>query len=212
MEPQALEYREIDGDRRLLTRGEPISDEQTVGEWRVWDPRRSKLAAMLDRGMDIRLRDETTVLYLGAAAGTTASHIADVVGPVYAIEFAPRPMRDLLAVAETRDNLIPLLRDARRPETYGHVVEANVDLIVQDVATSGQAEVALENRRFLAPDGRLALAIKARSEDVTAPPEDVFDESETILCEGYEILERERLDPLHAAHLGIVATPKRRKG
>lgn len=212
MSARSVAYREIDGERRLVTRGEPVSDERTAGEWRVWDPRRSKLGAMLSRGMDVGLEEATTVLYLGAAAGTTVSHVADVVGHVYAIEFAPRPTRDLLDVAEGRENVIPLLRDARRPETYGHVVEANVDLLVQDVATTGQAEVALENRRFLAPDGRLVLTLKARSEDVTAQPEDVFEDAVATLETEYEILERERLDPLHEDHLGIVAAPRRRKG
>ena len=47
--------------------------------------------------------------------------------------------------------------------------------VIQDVATRGQAEVALRNRQFLADDGRLLAAIKARSEDVTADPEAVFE-------------------------------------
>jgi len=34
-----------------------------------------------------------TVLYLGAASGTTVSHVADFAGPTYAVEFAPRPAR-----------------------------------------------------------------------------------------------------------------------
>jgi len=127
---------------------------------------------------------------------------------VYAVEFAPRPARDLVEVAADRLSLIPLLKDAREPETYAHVVESGLDLLVQDVATRGQAEVALANRQFLAPEGRLALAIKARSEDATAPPEDVFRSALSTLREGYEILDRSRLDPAHDAHLGVVATPR----
>jgi fibrillarin-like pre-rRNA processing protein len=162
---------------------------------------------MLDRGMETGLTADGTVLYLGAAAGTTVSHVADIAGPTYAVEFAPRPMRDLIEVARDRPNLFPLLKDAREPETYAHVVESGVDLMVQDVATQGQAEVALANRQFLASDGRLALAIKARSEDVTAAPEGVFESALSTLREGYTVLERERLDPTHEAHLAIVATP-----
>jgi len=176
------------------------------GDCREWDPRRSKLGAMLDRGVETGLRGGETVLYLGAAAGTTVSHVEDLAGPVYAVEFAPRPMRDLLEVAAARSLVIPLLKDARQPATYGHVVEP-VDVIVQDVATRGQARVAIENRRFLAPDGRLLLAIKARSEDVTAAPESVFESVLEDLSSAYEVLATERLDPLHEAHLGVVARP-----
>ena len=84
----------------------------------------------------------------------------------------------------------------------------DVDAIVQDVATRGQARVALENRRFLAADGRLLLAVKARSEDVTRDPADVFDDVRGELEEGYELLETQRLDEYHTDHLGIVARPR----
>jgi len=207
MLPEGVSRREIAGERRLATRGEPVYGEPTEGEWRAWDATRSKLGAMLDRGMDTGLAAGATVLYLGAAAGTTASHVADVAGATYAVEFAPRPARDLVAVAEGRENLFPLLKDAREPETYAHVVESGVDLIVQDVATRGQAEVAVSNRRFLADHGRIALAIKARSEDVTAAPEAVFESALSTLRERYDVVERERLDPVHEAHLAVVATP-----
>jgi fibrillarin-like pre-rRNA processing protein len=134
------------------------------------------------------------------------SHVADFAGPTYAVEFAPRPMRELLAVAESRDRLFPLLKDARNPETYAHVVEP-VDVLVQDVATRGQAAVARNNRQFLADDGHLLLAIKARSEDVTADPESVFDAVLDRLEADYEVLETASLAPFHDDHLGVVARP-----
>ena len=147
------------------------------------------------------------MLYLGAASGTTVSHVADFSGPTYAVEFAARPARDLLNACASRKNLFPLLKDARRPETYAHVVEP-VEVIVQDVATRGQAEVALANRRFLREEGRLLLAVKARSEDVTAEPREVFERAIDRLGEGYEVLETERLDGFHEDHLGVVARPR----
>jgi fibrillarin-like pre-rRNA processing protein len=208
MLPEGVAYREIGGRERLASRGEPIGDEPAADGWRAWDPSRSKLAAMIDAGMDLGLAGGEAVLYLGAAAGTTASHVADHAGPVYAVEFAARPTRDLVSVAEARPNLFPLLKDARDPESYAHVVEAGVDAVVQDVATRGQADVALANRRFLAPDGRLLLAIKARSEDVTADPDDVFDDVLETLETGYEVLATGSLEPNHVDHLGVVARPR----
>ena len=206
--PGGVERREFDGRERLATRGEPVYGEPAAGGWRAWEPGRSKLAAMLDRGLDVGLAPDATVLYLGAAAGTTVSHVADVAGPVYAVEFAARPARDLVRVAEGRPNVVPLLKDARAPETYAHVVEADVDLVVQDVATRGQAAVAAANRRFLAADGRLALAVKARSEDVAAEPEAVYDRVLDELRADYDVLETAALSPDHADHLAVVATPR----
>lgn len=206
--PAGVERRDIDGERRLATRGEPVYGEPTAEGWRAWDPERSKLGGMLELGLGTGLAGGETVLYLGAASGTTVSHVADFAGPTYAVEFAPRPARDLLDAAEPRDRLFPLLKDARKPETYAHVVESGVDAVVQDVATRGQAEVAVRNAQFLADDGRLLLAIKARSEDVTAEPADVFEGALDRLREAYEILETRRLDRYHDDHLGVVATPR----
>ncbi|WP_434522459.1 fibrillarin-like rRNA/tRNA 2'-O-methyltransferase [Halorubrum sp. AS12] len=206
--PDGVERREIDGTRRLATRGEPVYGEPTADGWRAWDPERSKLGGMLELGLETGLAGGETVLYLGAASGTTVSHVADFAGPTYAVEFAPRPARDLLDAAASRNRLFPLLKDARKPETYAHVVETDVDAIVQDVATRGQADVAVRNAEFLADDGRLLLAVKARSEDVTAAPETVFEGALDRLRETYEILETRRLDRYHEDHLGVVATPR----
>jgi fibrillarin-like pre-rRNA processing protein len=207
--PAGVQRVTIDGERTLATRGDPISGEATSDGWRRWDPHRSKLAAMLESGFDTRLEPDERVLYLGAAAGTTVSHVADFAGPTYAVEFAPRPMRDLIDVARSRSNLYPLLKDARRPETYGHVVESGLSTLIQDVATTDQAAVATRNARFLAPEGTLLLAVKARSEDVTREPAAVFEETVAALEPTYEVLETGELDPFHDAHLGVVATPAR---
>jgi fibrillarin-like pre-rRNA processing protein len=205
--PEGVSRRDFDGEAWLSTQGESVYGEPTAGGWRRWDPRRSKLGAMLERGMDTGLVGGETVLYLGAAAGTTVSHVADFAGPTYAVEFAARPARDLLDAAEPRPNLFPLLKDARSPETYAHVVEP-VDVVIQDVATRGQAKVALANERFLGSEGRLLLAIKARSEDVVRDPDDVFENVLEELERRYEILETRSLAPFHEDHLGVVATPR----
>ncbi|WP_323676849.1 fibrillarin-like rRNA/tRNA 2'-O-methyltransferase [Halorubellus sp. PRR65] len=206
--PGGVERRDFGDGETLATKGAVVGPEATDGEWRAWDASRSKLAATYAVGLDPGLEAGSTVLYLGAAAGTTASHVADVAGPTYAVEFAPRPVRDLCRVADDRDRLFPLLADARRPESYAHVVEGDCDLLVQDVATRGQADVALRNRRYLADDGRLALAIKARSEDVTGDPSDVFDAVLDDLRDGYEVLATASLEPYHEDHLAVVARPR----
>lgn len=204
---EGVQRRDFDGTSGLATRGETVYGEQTADGWRRWDPHRSKLGATIEKGLETGLRGGDAVLYLGAASGTTVSHVADFAGPTYAVEFAPRPTRDLVDVADTRDRLFPLLRDARRPERYAHVVENGLDAIVQDVATRGQGEVANANRQFLADDGRLIAAIKARSEDVTRDPSAVFDDVLETLESTYEILETKRLEPYHDDHLAVVARP-----
>lgn len=49
----------------------------------MWNPFRSKLGAAVLGGVDqIHIKPGTKVLYLGAASGTTVSHVSDIVGPV----------------------------------------------------------------------------------------------------------------------------------
>lgn len=77
---------------------------------------------MMTGGIDgIHMKPGSKVLYLGAAAGTTVSHVSDIVGPtgcVYAVEFAHRPGRDLINMAKSRTNVIPIIEDARHPLKY----------------------------------------------------------------------------------------------
>ena len=65
--------------------------------------------------------------------------------------------------------------------------------------------MAVDNAQFLVDDGLLCLAIKARSEDVTADPQTVFEQVREELHNTYEILDSQRLAPFHDDHLGIVA-------
>jgi rRNA 2'-O-methyltransferase fibrillarin len=68
------------GEKRISIDG---GVEGTKVEYRVWNPFRSKLAAGVLGGLDnIFIRPGAKVLYLGAASGTSVSHVADIVGPV----------------------------------------------------------------------------------------------------------------------------------
>nr|CAH8838652.1 unnamed protein product [Trichobilharzia regenti] len=123
----------------LVTRnvvvGESVYGEKRIGveddaggkiEYRVWNPFRSKLAAGIVNGLDqIHIKPGSRVLYLGAASGTTVSHVSDVVGEegvVYAVEFSHRSGRDLLNVAKHRTNVVPIIEDARHPHKYRMLV------------------------------------------------------------------------------------------
>jgi fibrillarin-like pre-rRNA processing protein len=183
-------------------------------EYRTWDPRRSKLGAMILKKFNIPLKADSKVLYLGAASGTTVSHVSDIAseGTVYAVEFAPRSMRDLIRLASRRKNIYPILADAGKPESYSHLVEP-VDLIFQDVAQPNQAEIAARNAaRFLKKDGNLMLSIKARSIDTAANPKEVFKAEVKKLKQAFEpkfeILNAKDLKPYHEDHLGILAKLK----
>lgn len=194
---------------RLGTRSpsqEPLYGEQIVDGLRVWDSRRSKLATLILRYPCLEgVVPSGKVLYLGAANGATVSYLSDILtdGLIYAVEISPRAMRDLLLLAERRENIIPVLADAARPETYRRIVEP-VDLIYQDVAQRNQAEIASRNASiYLKPNGLMVVMIKAMSIDSTARATEIFDE-EIKRLSGVEVLRRVDL-PHHRDHVAIVA-------
>jgi rRNA 2'-O-methyltransferase fibrillarin len=120
-------------------------------EYRQWNPFRSKLAASILGGVkNIYMQPGSKVLYLGAASGTTVSHVADIVGTegaVYAVEFSHRTGRELLEMAKKRTNVIPIIEDARKPQKYRMLVPM-VDVIFEDVAQPDQARILAVNAHF----------------------------------------------------------------
>ena len=197
----------------LVSRGEGgVYNERMLGDARVWEPHRSKLAALYHVGKGVELEPNLRVLYLGAANGTTVSHVADYTEVVYAVEFAPRPMQDLIEVARRRRNIIPIMADAARPETYAPLIEA-VDLVYQDVAQPDQAAIAIRNGVFLKPGGYLIMMLKTRSVDVRKDPAIIFDETIAALKEaGFIVQENVWLAPYHQDHAAIVCTKPANSG
>jgi len=150
----------------------------TKVEYRVWNPFRSKLAAAILGGVDnIWIGPGSKVLYLGAASGTTVSHVSDLIGPtgtVYAVEFSHRSGRDLLTMAKKRTNVVPIIDDARTPQKYRMLV-GMVDTVFADVAQPDQARiVAINAQHFLKNGGHFVISIKANCIDSTQEPAVVF--------------------------------------
>ena len=181
-------------------------------EYRIWDPFRSKLAAALKKGLkDFPLSHGDKILYLGASTGTTVSHVSDVVGNkglVFAVEPSVRVARELIEnVASRRKNVIPIIEDARRPESYFSVF-GNVDLVYCDIAQSDQTEIAIKNcNAFLKSEGIMLIIIKTRSIDVTMSPHSVVVmESEKLRKNNFQINQTINLDPFDKDHALIHAT------
>lgn len=191
-----------------ITPGVKFFEEDVVKEnreeYRNFNPTRSKLAAGAVKGIkETGLNEGSGVLYLGAAHGYTVSFISDIVGSkgfIFAIDFAPRVVRDLVFVAEKRRNIAPILADANRPESYFHRIAA-VDVLYQDIAQKNQAEIFLKNAAlFLKKGGYGMIAVKARSIDVTKEPKKIFHEVKNELEKEMQIIDYRILEPFQRAH------------
>jgi rRNA 2'-O-methyltransferase fibrillarin len=184
-------------------------------EYREWNPFRSKLGAAVINGCaNIYMKPGDKVLYLGAASGTTVSHVSDIVGPegrVYAVEFSHRSGRDLVGVAKKRTNIVPIVEDARHPHKYRMIVPM-VDVLFADVAQPDQARIfALNAQYFLKDGGGFVMSIKANCIDSTIPAEQVFArETEKLRQDGFQPKEHMGLEPYERSHAAVTGTYRAR--
>ncbi len=198
-----------------LTRGKRVYGEKLIKaddiEYRLWNPRKSKLSAAISKGFkDLKIGRHSRVLYLGAASGTTVSHISDITtdGYIFAVESAMSPMKKLIRLSEDRKNIVPLYFDAHHPEKYAPFLEF-VDLIYQDVAQKDQSKILLKNSDIYLKKGhRAILAVKAKSIDSAKKMEDVVSAEIQRLKPVFRIEEVVDLSPYERYHTLAVCRKK----
>jgi fibrillarin-like pre-rRNA processing protein len=210
----------FNGQKNLATlnliKGNVVYNEKLIlidkEEYRLWDPFRSKLAAALIKGLrNLPIKNKTKVLYLGASTGTTVSHISDIIGNsgvIFAIESSIRVARELIEnVASKRENIIPIIEDARKPLSYFSTY-GEVDVVYCDIAQPDQTEIAINNCKiFLKDGGILLLIVKTRSIDVTKDPKTVIlQEAKKLESSGFNIGQILYLEPYDKDHGLIFAT------
>ncbi len=220
MESDLIKWISINNEKNPATlnlvKGNNVYGEKLVKhegeEYRIWDPFRSKLAAALKKGMkNMPIKNGTKVLYLGASTGTTVSHVSDIVGPsgiVFAVEPATRVARELIEnVASKRKNVMPILEDARKPQSYFSVF-GTVDVVYCDIAQPDQTEIAITNcTAYLKQGGVMLLVIKTRSIDVTMDPRAVvLQEADKLEKRGFSIDQIINLEPFDKDHSMIYCT------
>ncbi|MEE1157727.1 MAG: fibrillarin-like rRNA/tRNA 2'-O-methyltransferase [Methanobrevibacter sp.] len=194
-----------------LTPGISVYGEELITEdveYRLWNPRRSKLSAAILNGLkNLDIKNDDKVLYLGASTGTTVSHISDIAynGRIYAVEFSPVTAKKLTRLSRQRHNIYPILGDATKPKEYMNMVE-NVDFLYCDVAQPTQSELFMKNMNLFSKDNTLGMiTIKARSIDVVQKPKKIFKQEEKKFKEkGFKIIEKVKLEPYEKDHIAFL--------
>jgi fibrillarin-like pre-rRNA processing protein len=182
-------------------------------QYRSWNPYRSKLAAVLTKKeLILPIKKTSTILYLGAATGTTVSHLADICkdGWIYTVEPSPVAAKTLMILVKQRNNIIPIIEDANHPDRYKHNIFEKVDYIYQDISQRNQAEIFASNVQFFLKDnGGGVLMVKARSIDVAMKPLDAFSQIEQQLTnQGLKIENIVELSPYEKDHAAFFIKKK----
>ncbi len=198
-----------------LVKDQKVYDEELIShggvQYRTWNPYRSKLAAAILNGLKtMEIKPKSSVLYLGAATGTTPSHVSDIIGDagsVYCVELSERNLRELLKVCEKRANMLPILKDARYVNEYEAEV-GKVDVMYQDVSARDQADILLRNSAMLDKHGIAYVAIKSQSISVAREPAQIYKEFLEQVSSEFEVLQKIDIMPYDKAHMFAVLKKK----
>ncbi len=206
--------------RRIYTenmvKGKKVYGERLISfngkELREWNPFRSKLGAGIKKGINSPLKKGMNVLYLGAAEGTTISHISDIIGKeglIVGIDISARVMHKLIELSEERENLIAYLEDANKTEeTKKELNEIEFDFLFQDVSQKNQTEIFLKNAQTFLKKGKTAmLSIKARSISQKNSKKILEDEKKKLEKE-FNVKRTAFLEPFQKDHLLVYCEKK----
>lgn len=176
-------------------------------EFRSWNPYTSKLAAAIKKGLKTFVfSDENEVLYLGAASGTTISHLSDICtkGMLYCVEFSPKVVKELIALSKIRKNIAPLFIDARKPYEISYFLNKS-DVLYQDIAQRDQTDILLRNAKQFLMKGSIAYyCLKARSISSSKSVKDICRKEEEFLLKNFQIVEKINLEPYEKEHVFYV--------
>ena len=133
-------------------------------EYRVWNPYRSKLAAVIVNGIEVfPILKNTKILYLGATLGITPSHISDIIGKdgkIFVVN-SNKSFNFLEKMANVETN-ITVIHDVENPAQYNSIKD-KVDVIYADLSCENNIDLAILNSKtYLKDGGYLMLVVKTK--------------------------------------------------
>ena len=176
--------------------------EQKGKVYRRWEPIRSKLSAAMHLHLENFHFKNSRILYLGAATGTTVSHLSDIGDIIWAVEISPLSLNKLVHLAEKRDNIVPVLEDARYPDKYSIFVE-KPEVLYQDISQRDQVDIFIKNMEYFSPSYGY-LMLKTRTIDVRKKPKEILREKAKEIGDFYSIEEIINISKYQKDHYAIV--------
>ncbi len=180
-------------------------------EYRIWDPKRSKLAAYLSfKDLPFKLKDNDIMLYLGASHGYTISFLSEVLknGLIYGVDLAERTTRELIYLCKYVKNVAPIYESANHVDVLAERI-SQVDVVFQDIAQKDQDGIFLKNiEKFLKKGGYGILCLKTKSVDVRLSSKKVFENVLKQLKKEVEIIDSIDISKFEIGHYVIVVKKK----
>ncbi len=175
----------------------------------IWNPYNSKWKAALEKGLDIKPRENNNILYLGASSGTTVGQISRFVkGIVFAVENSPDMAIKLVKLSEKSKNIAPIFCDARDISYINKLMFGKkIDILFQDIPSRDQAEILINASKLIDKSGKILFSLKTQSISQQSP-QITLREIEKKLSEKFKIISRINLEPYHKKHYFFVLRKK----
>jgi fibrillarin-like pre-rRNA processing protein len=174
-----------------------------------WNPFHSKWKAAMEKGLDVSLKGDENILYLGASSGTTVSFISELTkGKIFAIEKAPLMAIYLVRLAQTRENIIPIFADARDIENTKKIIKkTKINLLFQDIPSADQIKILTSNATLVDKDCKIFLSLKTQSISQKSKVE-TLEVVKKELEKDFNILAITELEPFHQKHYFLILSKK----
>ena len=167
--------------------------------WIKWSPFHSKLSAyLLGGGKYWPFKENSKILYLGAAEGNTLSFLSEICteNTITAVEISAIAMAELLELVDRKKNIIPYLGDAHFPNKY-HIQANEPEIIYQDIAQNDQVDIFIRNCNYFKPKYAF-LMLKTQS--IAGRNKEIFKETEKKLTEIFEKVETVNINKWAKGH------------
>ncbi len=178
-------------------------------EKRKWEAKTSKWKAALEKGMDVSLKGNENIFYLGASSGTTVGHLSErTKGTIYAVEKAFMMAIPLVKLAQKRENIMPLFCDARDTNYMKEKIDcATINILFCDIPSSDQVDILIRASSLVGKDCKILFSLKTQSISQGNPME-TLKNVEKNLGEAFEVKDVKSIEPFHKKHWFFVLEKK----
>lgn len=170
-----------------------------------WNPNKSKWKAAEKVGMNVKLKGEENILYLGASSGTTVGQLSNKTkGLIFAVEISPHMAIKLVKLCEQKNNIIPIFSDARDTKYTKKILEENhINILFQDIPSADQIGILEKNSKLVDDKCKIFLSLKTQSISQKSP-EETLKIVKKQLEKNFKIIGMKSIEPYHQKHFFLI--------
>jgi fibrillarin-like pre-rRNA processing protein len=176
---------------------------------KIWDAETSKWKAAITKGLNLSLKRDENILYLGASSGTTINHLSDQTnGIIFGVEKSFQMAIPFIKLAKAKNNISPIFCNAREIDYIKkRLFDQKIDILFCDIPSQDQIEILINSSKLIDKKSKILFSLKTQSISQENPYK-IYDESKEKLKKHFRIIEETNLEPFHKKHWFFVLKKK----